>query len=361
MARKKKKIKKTLRKSKHVSKSTASSPKKREMKQEEPANLKISPKEESPALPSRPSQPRREAVLEDGGKEEIAGRDGDGEVTLDKTAMRIYLQQIEMIPLLTPEEEIDLSQKVQSGTRGAKEARHKMIRSNLRLVISLAKRYANIGLPFSDLVEEGNIGLMRAVDKFNPERGYRFSTYASWWIKQAIMRALSNQGKTIRVPVYMYDTISKWRKLRESLIQKYSRIPTRKEMADAMGIPIAKVKEIERIATQPSSLNAPISIDGSAEIIDLIQDVSSATPEENIETLFEGERIEKLLHLVDERERQILILRFGLKDHEPHTLEETAKQFCVTRERIRQIEMAAIKKIRYVLELKEEKFEDYVR
>src|SRR3989338_7823519 len=360
MDKKKKKIKKTLRKSKHVSKSTASSPKKREMKQEEPANLKISPKEESPALPSRPSQPRREAVLEDGGKEEIAGRDGDGEVTLDKTAMRIYLQQIEMIPLLTPEEEIDLSQKVQSGTRGAKEARHKMIRSNLRLVISLAKRYANIGLPFSDLVEEGNIGLMRAVDKFNPERGYRFSTYASWWIKQAIMRALSNQGKTIRVPVYMFDTLSKFRKIRDGLVQQLSRIPTDKEIAGAMSIPIEKVKELERITSQPGSLHAPVSLDGSAEMMDLIQDEKANSPIENVEGFFEGERIDQILNYVDERERQILILLFGLKGGEPHTLEDTAKQFSVTRERIRQIELAAIKKIRYMLKLKEEKLEDYV-
>src|SRR3990167_3510626 len=143
------------------------------------------------------------------------------EVTLDKTSMRIYLQQIEAIPLLTPEEEIELARKISLGGRDGREARQRMIRSNLRLVISIVKRYANLGLSFSDLVEEGNIGLMRAVDKFNYKKGYRFSTYASWWIKQGIMRALSNQGKTIRVPVYMYDTIAKWRKVRENLIQKF--------------------------------------------------------------------------------------------------------------------------------------------
>ena len=283
------------------------------------------------------------------------------EVTLDKTPMRIYLQQIEQIPLLTPEEEVEVSRKIVSGNPGAKEAREKMIRSNLRLVISIAKRYANLGLPFSDLVEEGNIGLMRAVDKFNYRKGYRFSTYASWWIKQAIMRALSNQGKTIRVPVYMYDVISKWRKVRDSLIQKLSRIPTENEIADVMKIPVEKVKEVERIGSQPGSLNAPVSLDGSAEMMDLIEDDSITSPVDNVEGLFEGARIDQLLSLVDERERQVLILRFGLKGGEPRTLEETAKHFGVTRERIRQIEFAAIRKIRYLLKLKEERLEDYVR
>ena len=223
------------------------------------------------------------------------------EVTLDKTSMRVYLQQIEAIPLLTPEEEIELARKISLGGLDGREARQRMIRSNLRLVISIGKRYANLGLSFSDLVEEGNIGLMRAVDKFNYKKGYRFSTYASWWIKQAVMRALSNQGKTIRVPVYMYDIISKWRRFRENLIQKLGRIPTCKEMADAMDLSTSKVKEIEQIATQPSSLNAPVSLDGSAEMMSLIEDASIVSPIENVEALFKGERINQLLNFVDER------------------------------------------------------------
>lgn len=283
------------------------------------------------------------------------------ELTLDKTPMRIYLNQIEKIPLLSPEEEVTLAKAISLGGEEGVQAREQMIRSNLRLVISIAKRYTNIGLSFSDLVEEGNIGLMRAVDKFNYRKGYRFSTYASWWIKQGIMRALSNQGKTIRVPVYMFDTLSKFRKIRDGLIQQLTRIPTSKEIGDAMGIPEEKVKELERIASQPGSLHAPISLDGSAEMIDLIEDGTITSPTENVEGLFEGERIEKLLNYLDERERQILILRFGLKGGEPHTLEDTAKQFSVTRERIRQIEMVAIKKIRDILKTKEEKLEDYVR
>lgn len=283
------------------------------------------------------------------------------ELTLDKTPMRIYLNQIEKIPLLTPDDEISLSKTISLGGEDARLARERMIRSNLRLVISIAKRYTNIGLSFSDLVEEGNIGLMRAVDKFNYKKGYRFSTYASWWIKQAIMRALSNQGKTIRVPVYMFDTLSKFRKIRDGLVQQLSRIPTSKEIGEAMEISEEKIKELERIASQPGSLHAPVSLDGSAEMIDLIEDGSITSPVENIEGLFEGERIEQILNYVDERERQILILRFGLRGGEPHTLEDTAKQFSVTRERIRQIEMAAIKKIRDILKTKSEKLEDYVR
>ncbi len=308
----------------------------------------------------RPPSEEKEGEVRKRRFNDVEEADGD-EVTLDKTPMRIYLQQIEKIPLLTPEEEIDLARKISLAGRDAAEARAKMIRSNLRLVISIAKRYANMGLPFSDLVEEGNIGLMRAVDKFNYKRGYRFSTYASWWIKQGVMRALSNQGKTIRVPVYMFDTISKWRKMREALIQKLSRIPSRKELSEAMGLPADKIKEIERIATQPSSLNAPVSLDSSSEMMDLIQDEAASPPSTNIEELFEGVRIDQILGYVDERERQVLILRFGLKGGEQHTLEETAKHFGVTRERIRQIEVAAITKIREALKTKDQKLEDYVR
>ncbi len=282
------------------------------------------------------------------------------EMTLDKTPMLIYLQQIENIPLLKAEEELELAEKIYHAGPEAKAARTKMIRSNLRLVISIAKRYANIGLPFSDLVEEGNIGLMRAVDKFDYKRGYRFSTYASWWIKQAIMRALSNQGKTIRVPVYMYDIIAKWRKVRDGLTQKLGRAPTRKEISDALSVSIRKVKEVERIALQPSSLNAPLSLDGSAEVIDLVQDENMMSPSENVHELFTAERVDKLLSYVDERSRDILILRFGLKGEQPKTLEDTAKQFNITRERVRQIESAALIKIRQYLKQQEEKLQDYI-
>ncbi len=285
---------------------------------------------------------------------------GSEEQTLDRTAMKIYLDQIEHIPLLTPEEEVGLSERIHSKSKGATEARHQMIRSNLRLVISIAKRYANMGLSFSDLVEEGNIGLMRAVEKFNPERGYRFSTYASWWIKQALMRSLSNQGKTIRIPVYMYDVISKWRKIRDGLMQRLNRIPTRKEIAEMMGVSVEKVKEIENIAGRPSSLNAPISLDGTAELIDIIEDDSSHGPDAQIGEFLKMERVQKLLESLDERERKILIQRFGLFSEEPHTLEEVAQGFEITRERVRQIEVVALKKIRMLLHQESDQLRNYI-
>ncbi len=321
-------------------------------------------KKNLPKFPSLSEKNPHELISKKIKKETIpslAEVEDTGEVTLDKTPMKIYLQQIEKIPLLAPEDEISLSKQIAEGGPESGRSRDKMIQCNLRLVISIAKRYANLGLPFSDLVEEGNIGLMRAVDKFNYRKGYRFSTYASWWIKQAMMRALSNQGKTIRVPVYMYDTISKWRKVRDALIQKMSRIPTAEEIADVMKIPVEKVKEVEKIGSQPGSLNAPVSFDGNAEMIDLVEDESLISPVENIEDLFQGARVDQLLGYVDEREKNVLILRFGLKGGEPKTLEETAKHFNVTRERIRQIEFGAIKKIRYILKLKDAKVEHYVR
>ncbi len=301
---------------------------------------------------------RQRRDLEDEGEGEALRAE---DYTLDRTPMKIYLRQIENIPLLTPEEEISIAKDIQAAGAQTEHARQRMIRSNLRLVISIAKRYANMGLAFSDLVEEGNIGLMRAVEKFNPERGYRFSTYASWWIKQAIMRSLSNQGKTIRIPVYMYEIISKWRKVRDGLTQKLNRVPTRKEIADLMEVPVHKIKEIENIAGRPSSLNAPLSLDGTAELIDLIEDDSSHAPDNQIGEALKNERIQKLLNQLDERERKILILRFGLGDEEPHTLEEVAQQFDVTRERVRQIEGVALQKIRAYLAIENDKLENYIQ
>jgi len=235
-----------------------------------------------------------------------------------------------------------------------------MIRSNLRLVISIAKRYANLGLMFSDIVEEGNIGLMRAVDKFDPERGYRFSTYGSWWIKQAIMRALSNQGKTIRIPVYMFDIVSRYRKIRDELVQRLTRIPTREEIAAVLKVPVNKVIEIEGVVNRPSSLHVPVSIDGSAELIDLIEDDSFDTPLQETEEMLRHERIQTLLTILDDRERRIVELRYGLGKENQHTLEQAAQQFGITRERVRQIEATALKKIRYQMAIEDDKPEDYL-
>ncbi len=305
------------------------------------------------------SEPRRRGrrSREDG---EEAGNIQDFDYTLDRTPMKIYLNQIENIPLLTPAEEISLAKIVQSHHRGATQARYRMIRSNLRLVISIAKRYTNMGLTFSDLVEEGNIGLMKAVEKFNPERGYRFSTYASWWIKQAIMRALSNQGKTIRIPVYMYDIISRWRRVRDGLMQKLNRVPTRNEIAKMMKVPVQKIRDIENMAGRPSSLNAPVSLDGTAELVDLLADDISHSPDVQMGEILKTQRIHECLHALDERERKIITMRFGLGDDEPHTLEEVAKKFSITRERVRQIEAIALKKVRNQFLLQKEKLEDFL-
>ena len=286
--------------------------------------------------------------------------DDDADQTLDRTTMRIYLDQIEKIPLLTPEEEISLGKKVQAGGARGEEARQRMIRSNLRLVISLAKRYAHMGLAFSDLVEEGNIGLMRAVEKFDPRKGYRFSTYASWWIKQGMMRSLSNQGKTIRIPVYMYGIISKWRRVRDALMQRLSRMPTRKEIAEVLEVPVAKLKKIESIVNRPSSLNTPLSLDGKAELIDMLEDGKERNPDSQVGEMLKSDRVRKFLGVLDHREREILERRFGLLHHDQHTLAEVAHHFKVTRERIRQIEGIVLKKIHAQLSLEGDQFDNYL-
>jgi RNA polymerase primary sigma factor len=301
---------------------------------------------------------RRKSERED--EETDAHAEDATDQTLDRTPMRIYLDQIEHISLLTADEEISLGKKVQAGGAAGEEARHRMIRSNLRLVISLAKRYSHMGLAFSDLVEEGNIGLMRAVEKFDPKRGYRFSTYASWWIKQGMMRSLSNQGKTIRIPVYMYDIISKWRRVRDALMQHLNRMPTRREIAKVLEIPITKVKEIETIVNRPSSLNTPLSLDGTAELIDMIEDKEESNPDAQVGEVLKSERIRKLLEILADREREVLERRFGLEHHDPHTLEEVAQHFKVTRERIRQIEGVVLRKIRAQLALEGDQFENYL-
>ena len=301
---------------------------------------------------------RRKRERED--EESDAHADDATDQTLDRTPMRIYLDQIEHIPLLTPDEEISLAEKILAGGVKGEAARHRMIRSNLRLVIAIAKRYSHMGLAFSDLVEEGNIGLMRAVEKFDPKRGYRFSTYASWWIKQGMMRSLSNQGKTIRIPVYMYDIISKWRRVRDALMQRLNRMPTRSEIAKVLEIPAAKVKEIETIVNRPSSLNTPLSLDGTAELIDMLEDKKESNPDSRVGELLKSERIRKILGVLEDREREVITRRFGLDLHNPHTLEEVAFHFKVTRERIRQIEGVVLKKIRAQLVLEGDQFENYL-
>ncbi|MCX5700173.1 MAG: sigma-70 family RNA polymerase sigma factor [Candidatus Omnitrophica bacterium] len=263
-------------------------------------------------------------------------------------ALRTYLKEIRNIPLLTPAEEVSLSKRIK---KGDEQARKQMIQSNLRLVINIAKRYMRLGIPFLDLIEEGNLGLMKAVDKFDHRKGFRFSTYGAWWIKQAITRSISEQGKMIRVPVYMNDIITKWRKTKERMAQKLKRIPSDMDIAKKLKIPKDKIEQINFwMTTTTSSLDAPIGEDSEGKISDLVEDENSAQPDSGIEHLLDKERVENLLEIMNDREREILDMRFGLADTKTHTLAEVAKKLGVSRERIRQIEEAALKKIRKFVE-----------
>ncbi len=258
-------------------------------------------------------------------------------------AIRLYLKDIKNIPLLTAKEELELARKIKKGN---KQARAKMIRSNLRLVINIAKRYSYLGVPMMDLIEEGNLGLMKTVEKYNPNRGYRFSTYAAWWIRQYITRAIANQGKTIRVPVYMVETAIRFRKASEQLQMELKRRPRLKEIARRMKLSLKKISQLNKMVAKISSLNAPIGGEGTTEFIDLIEDESVSTAADELLDFMKKEHVVELLKKMSPRERKILILRFGLKDGITHTLGATAKRFGITRERVRQIENAAMKKLR---------------
>ncbi len=266
--------------------------------------------------------------------------------------LKLYLKDIKDIPLLKPEEEISLARRIKQGDE---EARRQMIQSNLRLVISIAKRYSNLGLPISDLIEEGNLGLMRAVEKFNPGKGFRFSTYAAWWIKQYVLRSIANQGKTIRIPVYMVDIISRYRKVSERLTQKLGRRPQSGEIAKAMKLPARKIREIEKITLQPASLDAPLGEEGTTEFIDLIEQSQSASAKDTLAAFLTHEQVEDLLSRLTDRERDVLSFRYGLKDGVTYTLGETAKVLGITRERVRQIQNSAERKLHAFLASQEEK------
>jgi len=258
-------------------------------------------------------------------------------------AIRLYLKDIKDIPLLTAKEELELAKKIK---KGSKPARAKMIRSNLRLVINIAKRYSYLGVPMMDLIEEGNLGLMKSVEKYNYKRGYRFSTYAAWWIRQFITRAIANQGKTIRVPVYMVETAIRFKKASEQLQMELKRKPRMKEIARRMRVSLKKVRQLNKMVAKISSLNAPIGGEGTAEFMDLIEDESVSTAAGGHLDFMKKEHIVELLARMSPRERKILTLRFGLKNGTTHTLGSTAKKFGITRERVRQIENAAMKKLR---------------
>lgn len=271
----------------------------------------------------------------------------DSEITKDiniNDPVRMYLKEIGRISLLSPEEELELSEKVASGDE---EAKNKLAESNLRLVVSIAKRYVGRGLLFLDLIQEGNIGLMKAVDKFDCDKGYKFSTYATWWIRQAITRALADQARTIRVPVHMVETINKMSRIQRQLTLELNREPSEEELAKKMGISIDKVREVIKISQEPVSLETPIGEEDDSHLGDFIKDESSMSPEEYATNEILKEEIKSVLMTLQVREQEVLELRFGLIDGTCHTLEEVGKKFNVTRERIRQIEAKALRKLRH--------------
>jgi len=258
-------------------------------------------------------------------------------------AIRLYLKDIKKLPLLTAKEEIDLAERIK---KGDKAARQKMIQSNLRLVINIAKKYSHLGVSMLDLIEEGNLGLMKAVEKFNPKKGYRFSTYAAWWIRQYISRAIANQGKTVRMPVYVIELLMRYKKVSEHLTNSLKRKPRLNEIAKRMKLPMKRIKQLSKMVSGVSSLNAPVGEEGSTEFMDLIEDENIVSAVDELSAFFTSERIRLLLEKMSKREQKILSLRFGLKDGSPHTLRDTAKNFGITRERVRQIESAAMRKMR---------------
>jgi len=265
--------------------------------------------------------------------------------------IRLYLKDIKNLPLLTAKEEVELSRRIK---KGDKEAKHKMIQSNLRLVINIAKKYSYLGVPMLDLIEEGNLGLMKAVEKYNHNKGYRFSTYAAWWIKQYITRAIANQGKTVRIPVYIIELLMRFKKVSGQLSHRLKRKPRHNEIAKKMKMQVGRVRQLNKMANTVSSLNAPVDDSGSTEFMDLIEDEKVAKEIGELSNFLLHERIKDLLARMSERERKILSLRFGLKDGIKHTLRETSEHFGITRERVRQIESVAMRKLREYMREEEE-------
>ena len=257
--------------------------------------------------------------------------------------VRMYLKEIGTVPLLSADEELDLAKRKAAGEEYAKE---RLIEANLRLVVSIAKRYTGRGMSFLDLVQEGNLGLIKGVEKFDYTKGYKLSTYATWWIRQSVTRALADQARTIRVPVHMVETINKMSKMQRKLTLELGYEPSVSELAEALDMTEDKVMEIMQIAREPASLETPIGEEDDSNLGDFVADNNVVTPEGNVESVMLREHIDALLGDLKERERQVIVLRFGLEDGHPRTLEEVGKEFNVTRERIRQIEAKALRKLR---------------
>lgn len=278
----------------------------------------------------------------------------DSGVNIDDP-VRMYLKEIGRVPLLSTDEEIVLAKQIEAGAQEdatykdiqlSKKAKKKLVDANLRLVVSIAKRYVGRGMLFLDLIQEGNLGLIKAVDKFDYTKGYKFSTYATWWIRQAITRAIADQARTIRIPVHMVETINKLIRISRQLLQDKGREPLPEEIAEGMGITVERVREIQKIAQEPVSLETPIGEEEDSHLGDFIEDQDAIAPDDAASYILLQEQIEDVFTCLTDREQQVLILRFGLKDGKPRTLEEVGQHFNVTRERIRQIEGKALTKLR---------------
>lgn len=275
-------------------------------------------------------------------------------ITIDDP-VRMYLKEIGAVQLLNGEEEVRLAKAIEAGhmpgateadQQAAEDAKKQLSDANLRLVVSIAKKYLGRGLQFLDLIQEGNLGLLKAVDKFDYTKGYKFSTYATWWIRQAITRAIADQARTIRVPVHMVETINKLNRISRQLLQEKGREATNEELAKAMGVTVGKIREVKKIAQDPISLETPIGEKEDSHLGDFIEDHEAVAPDDAAGSILLREQIDELLKSLTERERSVLCLRFGLKDGKPRTLEEVGKYFDVTRERIRQIEGKALTKLK---------------
>ena len=272
--------------------------------------------------------------------ESILGQDG---LIIDDP-VKMYLKEIGKVDLLSTEQELALAEKMANGDE---EAKQKLVESNLRLVVSIAKRYVGRGMFFLDLIQEGNLGLMKAVEKFDYNRGFKFSTYATWWIRQAITRAIADQARTIRIPVHMVETINKVKKTNSQLLHETGKDPTAEEIAERVNMPVEKVREILRVAQEPVSLETPIGEEEDSHLGDFIPDDEAPSPQDSASMLLLKEQLANVLQTLTPREAKVLSLRFGLEDGHPRTLEEVGKEFEVTRERIRQIEAKALRKLRH--------------
>ena len=258
--------------------------------------------------------------------------------------VRMYLKEIGRIPLLSSEEEIELAKRMEMGDE---EAKKKLSEANLRLTVSIAKRYSGRGMQFLDLIQEGNLGLIKAVEKFDYRKGYKFSTYATWWIRQSITRAIADQARTIRIPVHMVETMNRVNRTSRRLLQEYGREPTPEEIAVTMNLPVERILEVSKISQEPVSLETPIGEEEDSHLGDFIQDEHVPVPSEEAAHTLLREQLEEVLDTLSDREQKVLALRFGLEDGKPHTLEEVGRDFQVTRERIRQIEAKALRKLRH--------------